>query len=314
MSKTIEKIENSEKMSKKNSYDSSNFTGEVDTLSNTNNNLSRSSSSSSEDYKGLKPDIISSFEKMKIDPDSIRKLSCPVYKVKDEYELNFSRDSEGIRKVYYNSLINKGIWNNNQKKYNTLFIFDWDDTLFCTSMLSPYGYFDDNMRIDEVQMNAIAQLEELVYKLLSKTISKGDTYIITNSEEGWVEYSSERFFPRIFKDLIPKIKIISARELYEKQFPCNSKMWKVMAFNNLIHKYYLNLPTNILCIGDSFNEIEAGKNLATKFPNSFIKTIKFREFPKIEELMKQLSLVIGKFDFICNTCKNWSIRVEKKDS
>ena len=43
-----------------------------------------------------------------------------------------------------------------------------------------------------------------------------------------------------------------------------------------------------------------------------IKTVKYREFPRPNELVKQLNLVIGKFDEICTSAKSITIRLEKK--
>ena len=150
----------------------------------------------------------------------------------------------------------------------------------------------------------IPEEEELI-------VVKGDTFIITNSEPGWVEYSCKRFFPNVL-DLLSKIKIISARGLYEKKFPNNYKTWKNMAFNDIIKNYELNLPSNIMCMGDSTYEMEAAHGLANKFPDGFIKAIKFKEFPKIEELISQLNLILDKFDFIYSACKNWTITIDKK--
>lgn len=50
------------------------------------------------------------------------------------------------------------------------------------------------------------------------------TFIITNAGTGWVELSSQRFLPKLYKEMIVSahkigIKIISARSMYEKQFP-----------------------------------------------------------------------------------------------
>ena len=50
--------------------------------------------------------------------------------------------------------------------------------------------------------------------------------------------------------------------------------------------------TNIIALGDSNIEIEAAHHLAMKFSKALIKTVKFREFPKPNELVKQLNLVI----------------------
>ena len=48
--------------------------------------------------------------------------------------------------------------------------------------------------------------------------------IITNAGTGWVELSSLRFLPRLYKELIHNadkkgLRIISARSKFEKEFP-----------------------------------------------------------------------------------------------
>ena len=85
-----------------------------------------------------------------------------------------------------------------------------------------------------------------------------------------------------------------------------------MAFNDIIKNYDLNLPSNIICIGDSTYETEAEYGLANKFPEGFIKAVKFKELPKIDELVSQLNLILDKFDFIYSACKNWTITIDKK--
>ena len=52
--------------------------------------------------------------------------------------------------------------------------------------------------------------------------------------------------------------------------------------------------------------------LASKFSEAFIKTIKFREAPKLDELLKQLKLVYAQFGSIYSSIKNLTIRVERK--
>lgn len=213
---------------------------------------------------------------------------------------------------YLNKLINKNILNSSPKKVNNIFIFDWDDTLFCTSVLSPNGYFDDEREISPSQMRRIEELELFVKSILTKAIEKGDTYIITNSEAAWVEYSCELFFPNVYK-FLNKIKIISARDLYEEKFPHDYKTWKIKAFNGIIKNYSLNLPTNIMSFGDSTYEIDASYDLVKKFPNGFIKFIKFREIPLIQDLINQLTLVLEKFNIYFSACKNWTIYIEQNN-
>ena len=200
-----------------------------------------------------------------------------------------------------------------KKLFNSIIIFDWDDTLLCTSVLNKYGYFSEMDKYPINDLIQISLLEAFVMELLEKSMDKGDTFIITNSEKGWVEYSCKKFFPNLFP-LLSKIQVISSREKYEKMHPYNFLMWKMEAFKYFINEYNydIHLPTNIICIGDSIGDIEAGRSLEDRFKIYFIKTIKFVKFPDIEELKEQLGLVIDKFDHLVSSCKNWNINVEKK--
>jgi hypothetical protein len=268
-------------------------------------------------YQGIKSDII---EKNECSDDSFennqtqkRKHSAP--SETENFFLNFMKIERETRGAYFNKLLLKGFLNlenrESNMKTNRIFIFDWDDTLLCTTVLSPGGYFDDSRVILPGRLKKIKHLESLVKKLLTIATEKGDTYIITNSEQGWVEYSCKRFFPNVY-DLLSKIKIISARALYEKKYPNNYKTWKNMAFNNIIKNYELNIPSNIICMGDSTYEMEAAHALSNKFRDGFIKAIKFKELPRVDELISQLNLILEKFDFIYSACKNWTITIDKK--
>ena len=280
-------------------------------------NSTTSDSNDLGNYQGIKSDII---VKNECDDESFednqtqkRKHSAP--SETEKFFLNFMKIESGTRGAYFNKLLLKGFLNlesrDNIMKTNRIFIFDWDDTLLCTTVLSPGGYFDDSRVILPGKLKKIKHLESLVQKLLTNATEKGDTYIITNSEQGWVEYSCKRFFPNVY-NLLSKIKIISARALYDKKYPNNYKTWKNMAFNDIIKNYDLCLPSNIICMGDSTYEMEAAHGLANKFKDGYIKAIKFKELPKVDELISQLNLILDKFDFIYSACKNWTITIDKK--
>ena len=230
-----------------------------------------------------------------------------------DYELNFYRNGNEIRQSYLAKLISSGVWTPNMKpkQHNSIIIFDWDDTLLPTTVLTPGGIFDEDMELPEIDIEKLLKLEELTSKILTEAVEKGNVYIITNAGKGWVEYSAKRFYPSILP-ILSKIKIISARGQYEKVFPGNTRQWKIEAFLNLQKSVNMKLVTNIICIGDSLFEMEAGRILASRFTEAFVKTIKFREAPKLDELIKQLKLVCLQFSSIYSSIKNLTIRVEKK--
>ena len=216
-------------------------------------------------------------------------------------------------KEHLNNLFSNINWktDKNKKEINSIIIFDWDDTLMCTYILSNYGYFSDINSFPKNILIQISILEIRVIEILEKSLEKGDTYIITNSDLNWVNYSCKQYFPNVYP-MLKKIKIISSRDYYEYIHPYCSLMWKRETFHNVMKNYNLNLPTNIICIGDNFGEIEAGRNLEKCFYYGFIKTIKLKNNPTVEQMLIQLELIIEKFDYLISVCKNWTINIEKK--
>jgi hypothetical protein len=250
--------------------------------------------------------VISNIYKSRISANTI------INQHNNDYELNFVKKGEDIRRSYIAKLIDKKIWpSKKEKDHNSLIIFDWDDTLLCTSFLTPNGVYNEDMELNDKDKEKFAKLEFSVLRILTAAINKGDTYIITNAAPGWVEFSAEKYYPSV-KNILNKVHIISARGEYESSYPGDSRMWKIQSFLNMGKYFDSRLVTNIICFGDSFIEMEAGHVLASKFSQAFIKTIKFRESPKPEELNKQLSLVADQFLSIFSAIKNLTIRVEKK--
>ena len=248
-----------------------------------------------------------------VEEDNNRDIGSRSSSATFDYELNFYKNGTEIRQSYISKLISMNVWNPSMKpkQHNSIIIFDWDDTLLPTSFLTPGGIFNEEIQLTDSDVEKLKKIEECVFLLLTESIEKGNVYIITNAGKGWVEFSANKFYPSIL-GLLKKIEIISARGEYEKIFPGNSRQWKIEAFLNLLKYVNIKLVTNIICIGDSLFEMEAGRILASKFKEAFIKTIKFREAPKLDELIKQLKLVCHQFNSIYSSIKNLTIRVEKK--
>ena len=147
--------------------------------------------------------------------------------------------------------------------------------------------------------------------MLELAVKYGRVYIITNAAEGWVEFSCQKFMPEVLP-ILEKITIISARAKYESHFPHDIPKWKLYTFLDTQTELTNGNMKNVVALGDSMCEIDAAHHLAMKFQKALIKTVKFREFPKPNELVKQLNLVISKFDDIINNVRNLTIRLEKK--
>ena len=149
------------------------------------------------------------------------------------------------------------------KFHNSLIIFYFVDTLLPTTFLTPKGTFSEDIQLSPSDYKKMQQIANYVYDILKESIEKGDVYIITNAGINWVQFSANLFYPNI-SELLKKIKIISARGEYEKEFPDNLRQWKIQAFSDLIKDFDEKLVTNIICIRDSLYEIEAWIILASK--------------------------------------------------
>ena len=234
-----------------------------------------------------------------------------LYKIKND---NKSLKTKKIRDSYYNKLIIKDQWNplKKEKIFNNIFFFDWDDTLLCTSYLIQIGALND-MQINQKDKEIMSNLDNLAFTLLSKTINLGNVIIVTNGAPGWIEISSVTFYPKTAK-VLDKVKIISARGLCEKELPGDMRQWKTKAFEHAIDslKIKKNIPTNIICFGDSIIEMEASYNIKEYFNNAYLKTIKFKESPTQIELEKELKIITTQLDSIITNFKNLSIKVTRK--
>ena len=251
--------------------------------------------------------------------DNINNNSISSNKEKEKVKLNkFSLKNnnkiKNIRKSYYQRLLNTNMPKLYKEiiKNNTIFIFDWDDTLFFTTHLNPSknSTFFYESKTEKRLMNTI---EFYVSEILNKALSKGTVLIITNSSDGWVHSCSKFYYPNLLP-ILDKIKIISARELYQNEYPAEPITWKVKTFNDLKKRFNFEkcMVSNIICIGDDNSEIIAAKKLGESFENCLVKTIKFRDKPNLTDLIKQIILINEQILRVYNYPKSLTIQVDKK--
>jgi hypothetical protein len=223
-------------------------------------------------------------------------------------------ESNRIRNGYYTKLIIKEIWKplTKEKKSNTIFIFDWDDTLMCTTYLIPIINSNNQKINNQIIQKKLKNLDEIDSNLLLLSLDRGMVFIITNASPGWVEYSANNFLPSTAK-VLNKINVISAKGLYSKKFPGDPKQWKINAFKYIIKKFNINTKkiSNIICLGDSYIDLEAIENFKYCFSNAFVKVIKFVESPHLVMLEKQIWIVQSQLDYILQKDKNFRMRVSK---
>mmetsp|Transcript_81960 Transcript_81960/g.182872 ORF Transcript_81960/g.182872 Transcript_81960/m.182872 type:complete len:533 (+) Transcript_81960:161-1759(+) len=201
---------------------------------------------------------------------------------------------------------------------DTVIIFDWDDTLLCTSAINA----------EQCSPGQLRQLERAVECVLQAAMQLGETLIVTNGNASWVEDSTSRFLPGILPTL-RCLEVISARAQYECDYPGDPFAWKRKAFREILQtRRAARRPepqgseglaggspgTNLVVLGDSLAEMEAAEDAtAVMSAPSVVKTIKFKERPLVTELLGQIRKVVQELGSIvegsCSTKKGLSKRV-----
>mmetsp|Transcript_4266 Transcript_4266/g.3105 ORF Transcript_4266/g.3105 Transcript_4266/m.3105 type:complete len:110 (+) Transcript_4266:558-887(+) len=108
-------------------------------------------------------------------------------------------------------------------------IYDWDDTLLCTSLMNPN---DEGQMLGVLKSFAkdINRIQGFVLSILKKSSAVGVPVIVTNARKGWVEFSSSLMMPKVYSYIMKHVKVYSARELFSQQYPFEMTSWKFRTF------------------------------------------------------------------------------------
>ena len=185
-----------------------------------------------------------------------------------------------------------------------LIILDWDDTILPSSWVAGEGLrLDEPQTLPEAVVQTLRPLEESAVKLITQACNHGPVVIITNAETGWVELSAKRFLPAVVP-ILARLRVVSARSAFEAQFPNSPQQWKLAAFHQEIEHQCAaeatadNVPVSVTSLGDSVHEREALHGACQLMGNCLTKSVKFVEHPNVEQLRRELDLVVESFDNI----------------
>lgn len=193
---------------------------------------------------------------------------------------------------------------------DTLIVFDWDDTLLCTSAINRDSWTDSQLR----------QLERIGEDVLRACMTLGETIIITNGVETWVQASADRYLPGLLP-VLSSMRVLSARAQYEDQCPGDPYAWKKHAFTDVLAERQkaqedgIDGPLNLVVVGDSEAEIEAAR-YATKYCGGcspLLKTIKFKDCPTVTELLGQLRRVAQELEHIVDEHRSTHRSMEQRE-
>lgn len=202
-------------------------------------------------------------------------------------------------------------------KRDAVIIFDWDDTLMCSSQI--------RMRC-KFQRQELLQLGMAVENVLATAMALGSTSIVTNAHLAWVQETAKLFIPSAVP-ILQNVEIMSARQIYEGRWPGNVIEWKRQAFLDILvgrrhqkvseahchsgdggHVVYekshkaqgQSMALNFVVIGDSMAEMQAAQVafLAHGEEDALVKTVKFKELPTAKELTGQLWAVANELEMV----------------
>lgn len=184
-------------------------------------------------------------------------------------------------------------------KYKTLFILDWDDTLFPTNWVIKNRIDLMNSSIREQYTTYFQELDRVLSVFLKTTTLMGKVIIVTNALLDWIQISSI-VLPKTYV-LLKKIKIVSARGSY-RNVSSNVMDWKKMAFHDVVDEEFQNSSLmHVISIGDAeyeyqaliaLNDMNNTKNLTTN-PTKYLKSIRFIKNPSHDTLIEQLEVLNG---------------------
>lgn len=197
-------------------------------------------------------------------------------------------------------------------KGQTVSIFDWDDTLLCTSWLRQ---MDLNEGVDGVLLKIAAHTKFL----LEAALRLGHVYIVTNATTGWVESTAANFVPELMP-VLTKIRIISARDKYGPLFPDDMKQWKVQAFRAIRRQLssQVGAPpiTNVVSLGDNEFEMLAARIMVEECedPSPVLKTVRFQQHPTPKEHLKQVQKVAQSIERIVKSSNELTVVLQKSQT
>lgn len=161
------------------------------------------------------------------------------------------------------------------------------------------------------------------YRTISPRVHWTQVIIITNSDDGWVKFSAERFVPNLLP-VIERYRIVSARTRYERFYPNSPLCWKAAAFAHEANEIYENdmnasiesmegsdvssdcslastvdsRKREIISFGDSMEERTAVRIVSGQL-SAVPKSVMFISSPSPLQLIGQLNMVTSHMKFVC---------------
>ena len=179
----------------------------------------------------------------------------------------------------------------------------------------------------------------------SRDLISFQVLIITNSDEGWVKFSCERFIPQLLP-VVEKYRIVSARTGYERFYPGQPLCWKAAAFAHEVNEIferglgevyeltnanrsmestdvssasddsYQSFPCErreILSFGDSMEERTAVKIVAEQL-TATPKSVMFVQSPTPTQIIGQLEIITHHMKFLGTQTNELDLEISRNQA
>lgn len=176
-------------------------------------------------------------------------------------------------------------------KNQTLFILDWDDTLFPTNWVMKNGINLMSSSTRDQYIIYFQELDRTLSSFIKKLTHMGKIIIVTNALLDWI-YISSVVLPKTYV-LLKKVKIVSARGSY-KDKSLRMMDWKTMAFRDVVdEEFQNNIVINVISVGDAEYEYQALIALHKQPKNlpKYLKSVRFMKNPSHDTLIDQLEVL-----------------------
>jgi hypothetical protein len=180
------------------------------------------------------------------------------------------------------------------------------------------------------------------YLLTSWFLHSLQVIIVTNSDEGWVKFSAEKYCPQLLP-VVQKYRVISARTSYEKFYPGQPLCWKAAAFAHEVNEIYEKLRDDsssvaslegtdvssasseepmdedrvekkeIISFGDSLEERTACNIVSRQF-SATAKSIMFMNSPSLLQIIGQLHMLTNHMKFVCENTSSLDLQITSEQA
>jgi len=158
-------------------------------------------------------------------------------------------------------------------------VFDWDDTLFCTS-----DVLRSNYRID-IPPSYLASLRAVL--AMSLAVTSDQTFIVSSSSPGWIEGCVSQFLPDI-ADLIAMCKV----RLIPLAHHALGIRLKEPTLVSIVSECYSSLavkcPIDFLLVGDQPQDLHPADQIRALIPSCSVRTWQMTKCPSIDQLESSL--------------------------